>query len=213
MSPLLLALQLSDSDDNLGGLILFVLFVVLPILGRFLRWLGQRAGLVRPEEQAGEDPREALRRRRAEREAAEAEGEDLWRRLARGETLEAPRPVAVPSEPREASLEWELETEPGEVHAESLEREEEPAPIASLGEVREAAPVRELSLETEEAPLPLGAFVTAALDVQSAVPVHETKAPGRGPGRRLGSMAREDWRRAIVLSEVLGPPVSERQSA
>jgi len=210
VSWLYLALQRGESDDNLGGLILFLLFVVLPIVARVLRWLGQRAGLVRPEGEAAEDPREALRRRRAERQAAEAEGEDLWRRLARGETLEAPRPVPLP-EPREVSLEWELESEPGEVLAESLEREEEPAPIATLGEVREAAPVREVSLETEEAPRPLGAFVTTALAAPPAAPAAE--APARGPGRRLGALARDDWRRAIVLSEVLGPPVSERQRA
>lgn len=210
MSWLFLALQRGEPDDNIGGLILFLLFVVLPILGRLLRWLGERAGLVRPEAEAGEDPREVLRRRRAERQAAEAEGEDLWRRLARGETLEAPRPVQLPVERREASLEWELETEPGEVHAESLEREEEPAPIATLGEVREA-PVREVSLETEEAPRPLGAFVSAALAAPPAAA--EAEAPARGPARRLGALARDDWRRAIVLSEVLGPPVSERLRA
>jgi hypothetical protein len=207
-----LALQ---RDDDLGGLVVFFLLFVLPLLLRLLRWLGERAGLLRPKPggvEEGEDegdPREALRRRRAEREAAEAEGEELWKRLARGETAAPPRPTPTPAsaEPREASLEWELEEEPGEVAEESLEREEEPTPLAALGEVRETAP-SEVSLETEEAPLPLAALTR---DVSLSTP---SEPPGRLPAaHRFGALDRDDWRRAIVLSEVLGPPVSERLRA
>lgn len=199
-------LVLAQLDDNRGGLLLFLLFVVLPLLARLVRWLGERAGLVQPAKpEAGAeraDPREELRRRRAERKATEVEGEDLWRRLARGEVAEAPLvPVPVPAPARTVSPEQDLVPEPSEVRAESLEREEEPAPLSVLGEVLEPGQAPETSLESEAEPAPLGALDQAAAPSGAALP--------QALARR-GAFGREDWRRAIVLAEVLGPPVSER---
>jgi hypothetical protein len=87
------------------------------------------------------------------------------------------------------------------VQAESLERAEDPAPLSVLGEVSEPGQAPEVSLESEAEPAPLAALEEAR--VQPAV------SPARA---RTSWAAATDWRRAIVLSEVLGPPVSERRA-
>jgi hypothetical protein len=71
-----------------------------------------------------------------------------------------------------------------------------------LGEVSErAAP--EVSLESEAEPAPLASLSQPALT--APVPDAEPFLP-----RAAFVLAREDLRRAVVLAEVLGPPLSER---
>jgi hypothetical protein len=192
-------LALLQREDDWTGYLWFVVFVVLPLLARFFRWLFTRLGLLKEGDaaQAEAERRERLAQARAEREQAESEGEELWRRLARGEAAPAaPAPVPPPVVPR----------------AESLESEDEPEPLSVLGEVSEPAEAPEESLESEVEPVSLDSEVEPVpLEVLSrpaaVVPDEAAEAaPARGPF----VIRRGDLRRAIVLNEVLGPPVSER---
>lgn len=193
-------LALLRRDDDWTGYLWFVVFVVVPLLARLFKWLFTRLGLLREGEawQAETERRERLARAREERKQAESEGEDLWRKLARGEELAVPAPA--PPAPTRASETLERGT--SEL---SLESEEEPAPLSVLGEVTEASEAPEVSLEREEEPAALATLATPV----ALAPVQFEETPGatRQRGFRLG---RGDLRRAILLSEVLGPPVSER---
>jgi hypothetical protein len=185
-----LGLQL---DDDWTGYLWFIVFIVIPLLARFFKWLGTKLGLLREGDaaQAELERGERLERARAERKQAESEGEELWRRLARGELAEPPAtPAPVPVPP------------PRVPEAFSLETEEEPQPLSVLGQVTELSEAPEVSLETETEPVPL-----EALSQLAAAP--PTPAAEAVPSLALLSV-RGDLRRAIVLSEVLGPPLSER---
>ncbi len=185
-------LALLARDVDWGNYLWFVVFIVVPLLARFFKWLFTRLGLLgeggAPDQQ--EDPHERLRRRREAQQRAESEGEDLWRKLARGEVGPlpvAPAPLPTPVVPR----------------ATSLESEEEPEPLSVLGEVFEPAEAPEVSLETEVEPV--------ALDVLGApVAMQPPTSAESAPARTPFLLARGDLRRAIVLTEVLGPPVSDR---
>jgi hypothetical protein len=194
MTPFFALLQ---RDEDWSTYVIFFIFVVIPLAARLFRWLLVRLGIVKEEDARArpQDPREELRRAREQRRAAEDEGEDLWRRLARGEVIEPPptAPVPVPARVEAASP----APAPREV---SLEREEEPEPLSVLGEVLEPAEAPEASLESEAEPVPLGAL---------AGPAAEATEP-RAPSRPAFRLARGDLGRAIVLAEILGPPVSER---
>jgi hypothetical protein len=184
----------------IGGIVLVL---------RILRWIAEKVGMIQPSASSEDkDPREALRRRRAERQTAEKEGEELWKRLARGEVVEAPRapaPMPVPAPVRRVSLDDEAEEETDVPLPESLEREEEPVPLSTLGDARAAAE-RPVSLEVEEEPAPLAALQA----VRAAPALRPSASRSSRTALRLGRWNR---RRAIVLSEVLGPPVSERHRA
>lgn len=184
-------LVLLQRDENWTTYLWFIVFFGVPLLLRLFRWLLVRLGLLRPEdpELAAEARREELRRTREERRRAELEGEELWRRLARGEAVEAPPAAPVP-----------LPT-PGVPRETSLEREEEPAALSVLGEVSEPGESPEVSLESAAEPVPLQALSQAAAELALAA------APA---ARAAFVLARGDMRRSVVLSELLGPPVSER---
>lgn len=181
-------------DVDWGNVIVFVLVVVVPLLVRFFKWLSVRFGLVR-EGEAEADPevrRERLRRAREERRRAESEGEDLWRKLARGEIGEPPAQAPVPfPAPTAPSL--------------SLESEEEPEPLSVLGESSEPSEAPEVSLEREEEPVPL-----AALAEPVALAPAEFEETPEAPRAVRFRLVPGDLRRAIVLNEILGAPVSER---
>ena len=194
MTPLF---ALLPRDVDWGNSLWFIAFVVVPLLARFFKWLLTRVGLLRGEGAAAQqdDPRERLRRAREERRQAESEGEDLWRKLARGEVSEPP-PAARAPVPR---------SEPGVPRATSLEREEELEPLSMLGDVQEPGEAAEVSLEREEQPVPLealGAPVALAPVLFEATP--------EAARRKSFQLGRGDLRRAILLSEILGPPVAER---
>ncbi|MSR61541.1 MAG: hypothetical protein EXS08_03715 [Planctomycetes bacterium] len=189
----MMALLLVADEVNWGKLIAFGLFFGFPFLARFLKWLKERAGQGTPAQSAFEaDPRST----REAQQRAEVEGEELWRRLARGEVAEPPpmRPAPVPMRSREDEEEEE---------GLSLESEEEPAPLAVLGEVSEPRGVSAVSLESEAEPLPLSALGQPAALSESAV---FAEVPERGFRLRPGEL-----RRALILSEILGPPVGERR--
>jgi len=190
----MLRFALLQRENDWSTVVLFVLFVVVPLLARVLKWLFTRLGLARTEEEGLETRHERTQRRREEQRRAESEGEELWRRLARGEVSEpppaVPAPVPLPARvPRETSFEGE----------------EEPEPLSVLGEVQEPSEAPEVSLEREEEPAPLAALATPV--ALAPVLFEETPQAGRRGSFQLG---RGDLRRAILLSEVLGPPVSER---
>jgi len=174
---------LQRSTDDLVALFWVVVFVLGPLVLRALKALGQKRAETPGPRGSGS---EALERRRRAREA-QREGEDLWRRLARGESAAPPpRPPVVVAEPRRR--------EPL-----SLETEEAPVPIGTLGTVTEPGEVATPSLETEAEPIALGVLAASP----SAEPAPRARA--RRP--------RADWRRAVVLAEVLAAPVSERREA
>jgi hypothetical protein len=186
-------LALLPRDVDWGNSLWFIAFVVVPLLARFFKWLFVRLGLLRAGE-TEEDPdarRERLRRAREEQRRTESEGEDLWRKLARGEVGESPSAAPVPP--------------PVLARATSLESEEEPEPLAMLGESREPSEAPEESLEREEEPVPLAALAEPV----ALAPVQFEETP-RAPRVRGFRLARGDLRRAIVLNEILGAPVSER---
>lgn len=186
--------------DDAPNWIWVIVFIVFPLAARLLKWVLVKAGIAQPEGEAArrrEDPRETLRKRREERRTAEAEGEDLWRRLARGELAETPPPSAAAA-PARIPVPIPVSIE-GPVREASLEEASEPAALSVLGEVSEPAEAAEVSLESEAEPLALEALSKAA-------PAMELVG-ARSAGFVL---ARGDLRRAMILSEILGPPVSDR---
>ncbi len=174
--------------------IAFALFFGFPLLARAVKALRERAGQARAGGAPAQEERARRRELRAERREVQTQGEDLWRRLARGEVSAPPAaaPSPAPSSPPSPSARPALAQEL------SLESEDEPRPLSVLGEVSEPSEAPELSLETEGEPAPLA--VMAATRVESLEP----------RSRAAFRLARGDLRRAIVLSEVLGAPVSER---
>jgi hypothetical protein len=194
-------LALLAREDDLSGVIWFVLFFLFPLVARLVKWLGEKAkGSPAPAGEVG-DAGEARRRLREERRQAEAEGEDLWKRLARGEEPEPrPEPKPVPVRPVPVPVPSpvlrSLEVEPSEV---SLEEETEPAALSVMGDVSEPSEAPELSLEREEEPAPLASFAMSS----------EARAEPARPLARL-RLGRDELRRAMLLNEVLGPPVAER---
>lgn len=188
------ALALFARDEvNWTKLLPFVVFFLIPLGARFIKWLLTRAGLVRPT--AGEAEAPEVEAREAQRRT-EVEGEELWRRLARGEVAAPPpvRPAPVPIRSQEDEEEGE---------GLSLEGEEEPAALSVMGEVSEPGDVSAVSLESEAEPLPLSAMGAPAALAASDVGV---EAPRGGFVLRPGEL-----RRALILSEILAPPVGERR--
>jgi len=191
----------SDGPDLPWALLLFL----FPLVARIVRAILEKLGVVQPQ---GDEEDASARPPRPSREAQrqeEEEGEDLFERLARGEEVAAPAPPPRPlprAEPRpqlrEVSLETDEEPEPLYVMGESrAEREPGCVPEPSL----EHAAASEVSLESEEEPEPLGAFgQPPELSEAAPVPV----------GSRASRLVRGDLRRAVILSEILGPPLSQR---
>lgn len=196
-----LPLQTGDDGPDIPWALALFLF---PLLARIVRAILEKLGIVQPAGTEVEAEASSERRRAAQREEEE-EGADLFERLARGEEVEAPAPPPVPA-PRPAPRRAPVEV--------SLESEEEPEPLSVMGTARaepepgcvpepslERAALREVSLESEEEPAPLGVFEQPP-ELSEAAPV-----PLGSRGFRL---VRGDLRRAILLSEILGPPLSQR---
>lgn len=171
-----------------GKLILILVFFVgLPALGRFLRWIAQRSGALDADEQRGVE----RTRRREERRTAERQGGEVWRRLLEGlETPAAPPPRPAPPRPRPSTR----VTPPPVL--------EGPTPLSVLGEApgpKETA-LAEESLESGESPAPLDALGS---------PIVSTAAVAARSGWAF-TLSGGELRRAVLLAEVLGPPVSNR---
>jgi len=171
------------------------------VIARNARAILEALGIVKPQAPEGEPTPAAPPRRRPRSE--EDEGRELWERLARGEEpvavrVERPRPAAPPRRPRA------LET--------SLESPAEPAPLSVLGplaDAREPGEMPELSLERAaveassevgEEPEPLAALGRAEL----------SEAAPLALSSRAFRLVRGDLRRAVLLSEILAAPVSQR---
>ena len=197
MIPLVALVTREELPPKVILLLLFALFYVV-------RWILTQLGILKEKGEAStvESQRERMRQLREERRQAEADGEDLWRRLADGDESARPTPVPAPAAStatvpppvpsvREASLETES------LESESLEQEVEPLPLGVLGEVSEPADVASVSLETEVEPEPL-AMLEAGAPPEAAVAAR---------ARRFTPF---DGRRAIVYAEVLGPPLAMR---
>jgi hypothetical protein len=190
-------LLLQREPDSWVQLVILALFFGFPLVARLIRALLARAGVVQPEaeEETSEQRNDRRRRLREERRRAEVEGEDLWRRLARGEDVTLPRQELPPPEPVVRTGERDV---PAEV---SLELEAPSAPLSVLGAVYEPSEAPEASLETAGAPAPLLALGGPLSDVTSVAPAAARRAFALAPG---------DLRRGILLAEILGPPVSDR---
>lgn len=183
-----------SGDDGLGGLWALAFFL-LPVILRIGRALLEALGVLEPvKDEAAAPPR-----RRAQREV-EDEGTDLFERLARGEEPAAPPRAppapARPARPAEVSLESEVEPEPLSVLG-VPEDAREPSEVPELS--LERAAVVESSLESELEPAALDAFARPA-ELSEVAPLSAR-------GFRL---LKGDLRRAIVLTEILGPPLSQR---
>ncbi len=167
------------------------LFFGFPLIARLLKALQERVGGKR-EAAAPAEPGARRRVREQQRQ-----GEELWRRLARGE-VSAPPPAAAPMVLSRPAPRTVLAPVLGESSEVSLESEEAPQPLSVLGDVSEPSEAPESSLEGESEPAPLAVLGAQARD--EGVPW----------SRAAFVLSHADLRRAIVLSEVLGPPVSER---
>jgi hypothetical protein len=193
VSPILL---LSDDELRIPWALLVFL---LPVAARIARAVLEKLGLVKP---AAAEPIRAPASERQRQREEEDEGTDLFERLARGE------------EPASPPLERPVLERPARMAEASLESEEEPAPLSVLGEARaepepgcvpepslEVAAASAVSLESEEEPAPLAAFDRPPeLSEAAAVPL----------GSRRFRLARGDLGRAILYSEILGPPLAQR---
>ncbi len=217
MNALLLVLLQRDEPDGWMRWIVLAVFFGFPLLARLLRALAVRFGLAPAEtpEAAAEDPRTRRRRLAEEQRKSESEGEDLWRRLARGEVAAPPVPVPVPAPTlpaertsRVPERHFEAEASLEQAASEgSLELEGEPDPLSVMGDVSEPSEAPESSLEEARGdPSPLGAFGAASALERAAV----LEAEQNPVARVRFVLGRNDLRRAIVLTEVFGPPVSMR---
>ena len=185
-------LLLPPRDEDFTKLFWVLVFFGLPLLGRLLQWILRRAGLVQ-EAQAGtperSGPREEWRRK-------QQEGSEVWRRLLQGD--ETPPPAELPAPPVRSRV---TRREADELEVADLEGD--PRPLSVLGEApapsETAQPV--VSLEDQGPPAPLDAFTATGL---------EGRAPRLASPAFLVSLS--DARRAVVLSEILGPPLSQRRA-
>lgn len=150
---------------------------------------------------------------------AKRSGEDLWRELleGRGEPSAAPppRPVAVPAPPQEATAPKPLAARPPPLVVPA------PPPMASLESVPpELVPkVEDTYLEASFTPssseLATGAIDPATLDDELLGRWDVEDAPAARPApspAQAALLGGVDWRRAVLLAEVLAPPLSLRGS-
>ena len=216
---LLFAQRHAPEEPDWMRWIIIGLFFGFPLLVRIVRAVLVHFGLARPEpEEPARGERARGRARRQEQRKVEDEGEELWRRLARGDVAEAPPPAAPPParEARPAPARPRAEPVPASVlepalPETSLEEGGAPQPLSVLGDVSEPGEAPEVSLERELEPAPL-AFLGDEDPLQRASR-GRAEEPAAGltvRPRAAFRLARGDLRRAIVLSEVLGPPLSQR---
>lgn len=183
--------------DEGPGIPWAVLIFLLPVAARVVRALLEKLGLVRPV--PSEEASTPLPERRRQREE-EDEGTDLFERLARGEEP-APRPLERPAPPRPART--------AEV---SLESEAEPEPLSVLGAPQDAREPSEVSAPSLEDAAVVASSLESELEPEpldslSRPPELSEAAPLSARGFRL---VKGDLRRAVLLSEILGPPLSQR---
>ena len=213
---------LRNLGEHLDDLILVVVFVLLPVLQRVFASLQKRRAAVSQSERARRDLEtppepEPLS---APPEGPER-GRDLWRELLEQveepPAAEAPPPAPAPAEPRR----------PVPVPTERPVKRARAAPtisgplaefeVEALGGLAPAPSEDELEGAAAAPRAPLASLQT--LDVHEAVePLAELPGlvPGDARGRAEAALAPRpavagvDWRRAIVLSEVLRHPVALR---
>lgn len=218
----------SDPGSLLEGLFKFLIFAVffgLPILRSVLEARKKARARDAQAPSEGADAEE-------ERRAQAAEARRRWEALLRGESPEgapaAPAPAAPPPLPasrteREGdrappplvlfdtsgTSEEELEAE-GAGDEERRAREELDRRLReerSRREILTERPAREEALTMSQVAPPAGGFELAVQEPSAAETVQRRRYSrgGTGGGYRLG-----DLRRAVIASEILGPPVSSR---
>lgn len=183
--------------DEGPGIPWAVLIFLLPVAARVARALLEKLGIVRPvpSEEASTPPPERRRQREVE-----DEGTDLFERLARGEAP-APPPVERRAPPR-----------PVRTAEVSLESEAEPEPLSVLGAPRDAREPSEVSEPSLEGAVAIANSLESELEPEpldslTRPPELSEVAPFSARGFRL---LKGDLRRAVLLSEILGPPLSQR---
>jgi hypothetical protein len=210
LSPGLLAFDMQDFLQSAFQILVLVFFFGAPLLGRGAK---QRGATGRP------NPAQRPRRR----SEAEERGEDIWRQLLEGleqkpaaapapqkagpRPVAAAAPAAASAAERSAPRPLESELAPGEltdidfseIDEEALERAPESAhPV--LPEV-----------SSEE--IGVGAGASAGIESvssgEAAAEAQRELASGELP-RFVLPRGAQDWRRALLLAEVLAPPVSLR---
>jgi hypothetical protein len=193
VSPL--ASLLAQLDEERRTLLFWLVLLLLPVAGRILRAVldRSRVGAERPQGSA-RDPRERRREAQQEQRRVEQEGEDLWRRLVQGEEAARPRETPAPAPTQRAARRAETRGDVGG----------EPRSLAVLGEVVEPGAAPEVSLESETEPAPLQALgeVTLVGPAREASAPQPSLARVRFEGRWL--------RAAIVMAEIVGPPLALR---
>ena len=186
-------------DETWRQLLLVFLFVVLPLLARVFRALVEK---LNKNGGAGPTAAEERRARREERRRAESEGGEIWRRLLEGEE-EAPAPPPRPARRREP-VRRPSATEASAPDPLSVLGRAERIPEAALPEAALAeTALAEVSLESAEVAPPLDALAHPGAEAPS-----QRERRSRASLLALGD--RSELARAIVLAEVLGPPLSQR---
>jgi len=224
------ALLQRGSGFDLGDALLLIVFVVLPVLGRLLGWLGRLVEGRKPRGERGARPPGP------ERPATEGPGEDpsggeLWKRLLRGEVPEAPeRPRTererAPAEPEPRRPKATPEPRPTPTRSQGTPA----APVGRRGRLGGSLPSTspEAASGSAEALVPprVGPGVELGVEQPSPLPSAAGR-PRRAVGEGIGSgasLTREStpaaiaeesrsasgWARAFVLAEVLGPPIALR---
>jgi len=191
-----LAVQ-SGGDDFVEKLVKFgflILFLLLPALRAILDKKGRAA------KKEGQAPRPTPVDTRR--------GRTLWEMLEQGEAVDAPPPPVVERDtvgPVPTPVPATLPTDTGW----SVEPVYEPV-VAAEEEVH-AGPMT-MGFEPAAAHATLGPAPQSVFESVGTEPVLDYAVAERGPGRRGKSAGAVRWRRAILVHEVLGPPVAIRQA-
>lgn len=220
-------LALLQGDKDLGALWIWLAIILLPVLGRAVGWIIARLS---PQDAEKRSTRVQERRERARE--IQRHGEEMWKRLLEGTGEEPPAPKAPPApapapppreKPRPTSIVREELRSERQPEGSGVAREALPSRSAVPTRERELAgpvPSERMAAKAELAGARAGA---AASPVEAALErlhgVEELGSIGSGkvavdaealrPGFRPPRDA-DEWRRAILLSEVLGPPLALR---
>ena len=216
--PLLLVQQPQDQEGIPWGLLVWVLiFFVLPMVGKAITWVGERLQRAGGE---GKEARALLRERRdteapTATAADRAAGVDAWSEIAMDERS---TPTVLEAPPRGAEVQPTLvslspATVPTAAAASSPAALDILSPPAgeSIGEALVDLDIDLVPLEGTRAGSP------ASLSILDR-PRSRRVDQGRRAARRASAnrpwppATRGDWRRAVVLGEILGAPVALRRA-
>jgi hypothetical protein len=191
------AVLLPQLDEERRTLLFWLVLLLLPVAGRILRAVLNRSQGPGTAQERARELRERRQTTQEQQRQREQEGGDLWRRLVLGEEAARPPEPPTPEPPPAPRRAARSEEARGDVI-------EEPRSLSVLGEVVEPGAAPEVSLESETEPAPLQALGEVTL-------ARAALEPGVGElSVAQKRFARRDLRVAIVMAEIVGPPLALR---